>query len=292
MDSSPKASAWKLIAPNIKVSRPDGSNHSGSKLSLEVWPELPNGSDTKQHSSKLAPHKKGPVGYSTPERTTKKSEGSSPEGSPTPRAKRSDLTAQHPRSGNAFLHVNDERDLFSPASTTSKPPSFKSSTTLVSSNRKRATSKMEPLPYEFAVPSRFYNIASFQAAAKDDPVATLNYIKSILNENDYLKKRLSATNRDLENANNHIKTTIETYKSLEMIAKSKECLLHEQIAREKALNKSSSHTSTTSEPITCIEVGAEESSSLPRFHNGNIPKLDPSAVRPLSKPMHPKAIAN
>jgi hypothetical protein len=112
---------------------------------------------------------------------------------------------------------------------------------------------------------------------RDDAEATLAYIQSLLIENEELKCKLDATNEQLEFEKVHLEKTVEVYEELQSIARAKEYVLMQQIQR---LNVSeNSPKSPLSEPITCIEVGDEEGSSLLQGGpSGESPKLDPNAV--------------
>jgi hypothetical protein len=116
-----------------------------------------------------------------------------------------------------------------------------------------------------------------QTAMRDDAEATLAYMQSLLIENEELKCKLDATNEQLEFEKVHLEKTVEVYEELQSIARAKEYVLMQQIQR---LNVSeNSPKSPLSEPITCIEVGEEEGSSLLQGGpSGESPKLDPNAV--------------
>lgn len=278
MESRPKAPAWNRPATSSNSPRQGVGARQETGLPLVVWPELPISSPLKQSPSAAVSRNNTEAGNSTPSKSVDRAAAQKYGGSPNPRAKQPSSENRPPRGEAVFTRGND----FNNAHPLEPPISQHQQTAArsnlpASSRQNRATSFQQQIANLRRLPSRFYDLASLQAAMRDDAEATLAYIQSLLIENEELKCKIDAANEQLEFEKVHLKKTVEVYEELQSIARAKEYVLMQQIQR---LNVSeNSPKSPLSEPVTCVEVGEEEDLSL--LQGGpseESPKLDPSAV--------------
>jgi hypothetical protein len=278
MESRPKASAWNRPATSSNSPGQKVEARQETGLPLNVWPELPSSSSLEQSPSAAVSRNNTEAEYSTPSKSVDRGVPQKYGGSPNPRARQPSSENRPPRGEGVFTRGNGFKNahpLEPPISQHKKAASR--SDTPASSSQSRASSLQQQIAILRRLPSRFYDLASLQTAMRDDAEATLAYIQSLLIENEELKCKLDATNEQLEFEKVHLEKTVEVYEELQSIARAKEYVLMQQIQR---LNVSENSTkSPLSEPITCIEVGDEEGSSLLQGGpSGESPKLDPNAV--------------
>ena len=135
---------------------------------------------------------------------------------------------------------------------------------------------MPPKTKMGATPSRFLDVASLQTAMKEDPQSTLYCIHALIRENAELAAKLAFVSERSDYDEWYINKTVRDYEQLQSIGTAKQYILWQYIQRLTAVENSP--RTSTSDPITCIEVGDEEGFGLQRIHSGQSTRLDPNAV--------------
>lgn len=246
-------------------------------LSLDAWPELPTSGSAKASSTKSTSRKAPEVGFQTPKKSPAlETESSTGDGSPTPRARQTYSNVLHPRPNRSHSQSHDIKALLLLDSPTiqSKRSAPKPADSSPPKAQSKAKHKMPPGNQTSQQNSQPADLSALVSDLQSNQHSAFSYLYSIIQENDYLKRTVEVMAQQLELEREHLANTIRAYESLDAIGKAKQVVLFKRI--NQLNNGEDDSPSSVSEPVTCVEVTAENEGLAGSSRDNG--RLDPNAV--------------